>query len=88
MTFKLMPNVKFVMVDDTGVLIDLRAGKYYACNHLGMAILEALAASEPLSIIHSAIAAKFHQPETKVVQDVVNFLRDLASKRLGRLDEE
>ena len=81
-TFTVSPNVRSVISEDGGVLMDVVSGALFTVNIVGGFVWSQLALGKSLEDITIALSRECNVPNQQVLSDVKCFFKDLQDKRL------
>jgi Coenzyme PQQ synthesis protein D (PqqD) len=87
MAIRIPQHVRSVIDPDGAVLLDLRQGKYFSLNRLGIAIWQQLEAGISRDTIAATLAKTYNRPLPAVEADVDEFLAGLTEARLINVHE-
>jgi hypothetical protein len=82
MTYVFSDNLRIIRMKDQTIMMDLKHGKFYACNHVGGLILELLRIGDQFDSIVRRIEEQFSLPSCTVKADVQHFLESLVRRDL------
>jgi hypothetical protein len=76
----LATHVRALFEEDGGVLLDIKAGKYFGVNATGVEIIKAMAASTSDADIANALASKYDVTPDDISDYVTTFMAALRGR--------
>lgn len=85
MEYRITPNVIAVQSDEHLILLDVRAGRFYAVTFAGAVIVKAMINGIKAEEITDLLSERFHVPKPELEVDTLKFLTELANAGLCQL---
>lgn len=87
MRFTLSSNLRIVNLEEQSVIMDVKQGKYFACNRTGALIINSLRMRCELGEIIKSVQDRFGQPSDQIRNDVSSFLQQLVQNLLCHVSD-
>lgn len=88
MTYLVDSNLKILDTGDQLVIMDVKRGKFYACNQTGAIVVNSLRAGEAMDAIVGELEKRFNTAADLIGADVLRFIQLLVQKKLCRTPDK
>ena len=81
-------EVLFRELDDEAVILELASGRYYGLDEVGTRMWQLLRQHGCLRPVHQALLEEYQVAEDQLRRDLLEFVDDLAARKLLELHED
>jgi hypothetical protein len=86
MRYKIAKSVRWTGTADGAILLDVRRGKYFSLNTIGVAIWRDIVAGRDVTDILRSLSNKYPHPEHTLARDLSTYLDALLETRVIEID--